>query len=177
MAIFTIIIIILLTVPTYAVLFLLIKVVQSFRTEKHVVDKKLRRTLLVASVAIAALTTYFFLFTSPATNYKTAYIEKEQNHYKVIVKGKRRYMVHDPVSLFFRETYEDSAQYIIPRSEGVIKGQELPTKKGYYKSVGDIIITDNHLKIDLSADNYDDKTLDPDTWNGDYKLVWRHSNE
>jgi hypothetical protein len=81
--------------------------------------------------------------------------------------------VHDPVSLFLRKTYEDSAQYIIPRSEGVIKRQELPTKEGYYKSVGNIIIKDGKLRIDLSADNYDDKTLDPDTWNGNYKLVWR----
>jgi hypothetical protein len=173
MAIFVIIIFALFTGLVYTVLFLLTKLVHSFRTEQFMVDKKLKRALLIASFAIAALTTYFFLFTSPATNYKTAYIEKEQQHYKLTVKGKRLYMVHDPVSLFLRKTYEDSAQYVIPRSEGVIKGQELPTKEGYYKSVGDIIITDNHLKIDLSADNYDDKTLDPDTWNGDYKLVWR----
>lgn len=173
MAVFVIIIVALLTGLAYAVLFWVTKLVQSFRTEKFTVDKKLKRTLLVAAFGIAALTTYIFLFTSPATNYKTAYIEKEQQHYKVTVKGKRLYMVHDPISLFLRKTYEDSAQYIIPRSEGVIKGQELPTKEGYYKSVGDITITNNYLKIDLSADNYDDKTLDPDTWNGDYKLVWR----
>jgi hypothetical protein len=173
MAIFIIIIVALLTGLAYAVLFLVTKLIQSFRTEKLTVDKKLKWTLLIASFAIGALTTYFFLFTSPATNYKTAYIEKEQQHYKVTVKGKRLYMVHDPVSLFLRKTYEDSAQYIIPRSEGVIKRQELPTKEGYYKSVGNIIIKDGKLRIDLSADNYDDKTLDPDTWNGNYKLVWR----
>jgi hypothetical protein len=80
-------------------------------------------------------------------------------------------MIHDPISLFLRKTYQDSAQYIIPRSEGVIKGQELPLKEGYYNLVGDITIKGNHLKIDLSADNYNDKTLDPSTWNGDYKLV------
>jgi hypothetical protein len=173
MAIFIIIVVALLTGLAYAVLFLLTKFVQSFRTEKFTADKKIKRTFLIAALTIAALATYFFLFTSPTTNYKTAFIEKEQQHYKVTVKGKRLYMVHDPISLFLRKTYEDSAQYIIPRSEGVIKGQELPTKEGYYKLVGDIIINDNHLKIDLSADNYDDKTLDPDTWNGDYKLVWR----
>jgi len=173
MAIFIIIVVALVTGLVYVVLFLLTKLVQSFKTEKFTADKKLKRTLLIASFAIAALTTYFFLFTSPSTNYKTAYIEKDQQHFRLIVKGKRLYMVHDPISLFLRKTYEDSAQYIIPRSKGVIKGQELPAKEGYYKSVGDIIITDNHLKINLFADNYDDKTLDPDTWNGGYKLVWR----
>lgn len=157
----------------YAVLYLLTKLIQSFRTPNFTVDKKLKRTLLISSFVIGALATYYFLFASPATNYKTAYIEKEQQHYKLTVKGKRLYMVHDPISFFLRKTYEDSCQYIIPRSEGVIKGEELPTKKGYYKSVGDIIIKDGQLKIDLTVDNYDDKTLDPDTWNGDYKLLWR----
>src|SRR5690606_9586890 len=99
--------------------------------------------------------------------------EQEQQFYKVIVKGKRSYMPHDPVSLFFKKSYEDSAQFIIPRREGVIKGQELQYKKGYYKSAGDIIINDKQLTIDLYAENYDDKILEPNTWNGKYKLVWR----
>jgi hypothetical protein len=173
MTIFIIIIFALLTGLDYAVLLLLTKLVQSFRTANFTADKTHKMTLLIASAAIAALMTYFFLFTTPTTNFKTAYIDKEQQGYKVTVKGKRLYMVHDPVSLLLRKTYEDSAQYIIPRSEGVIKGQELPTKEGYYKSVGDIIIKDKQLKIELYADNYDDKTLDPDTWNGNYNLVWR----
>jgi len=173
MTIFVIIIFALFAGLAYAVLLLLTKLVQSFRTANFTADKKHKLTLLIASFAIAALTTYFFLFTSPATNFKTAYIEKEQQGYKVTVKGKRLYMVHDPVSLFLRKTYEDSAQFIVPRSDGVIKGQELPKEKGYYKSIGNIIIKANHLKIDLYVDNYDDKTLDPDVWNGDYNIVWR----
>src|SRR6476620_280605 len=148
MAVFIIIIVALLTGVAYAVLFLVTKLVQSFRTEKFRVDKKLKQILLLASLA-AASTIYFFLFISPTTNYKTAYIEQEQQYYKLTVKGKRLYMVHDPVSLLLRKTYEDSNQYIIPRSEGVIKGQELTSQEGYYKSVGDITITDNHLKINL----------------------------
>ena len=82
-------------------------------------------------------------------------------------------MVHDPVSLFLRKTYEDSTNYIIPRKQGIIKGEELTTEPGYYKSVGTITIQNNQVEINLSADNYDDKKLDPDTWNGKYKLVWR----
>ena len=83
-------------------------------------------------------------------------------------------MVHDPFSLFLRKTYEDSMQYFIPRNKGVIKGEELPSKSGNYKSVGTITIQNNIIKINLSADNYDDKKLEPDTWNGEYKLVGRN---
>ncbi len=175
MAIFVIIILVLFAGLTYAVLVLLTKLIRSFRMLNVASDekRKYKFTLLIVSFIISVLTTYFFLFTSPATNYKTAFIEKDLQGYKVTVKGKRLYMVHDPVSMFLRKTYEDSAEYVIPRSEGVIKGQELPVEVGYYKSVGDIIIKGKHLKINLYADNYDDKTVDPNTWNGNYNLVWR----
>ena len=129
--------------------------------------------MLIISIIVAGMTTYFFLFTSPITNYKTAYIETKQQGFKVTVKGKRLYMVHDPISMFFKKTYVDSGQFIIPRSQGVIKGEELPNKPGYYKFMGTITIKNNQLEINLRADNYDDKTLDADTWNGKYDLVWR----
>jgi hypothetical protein len=175
MTVFVIVILALFTGLIYAFLLLFAKLVRSYRAPYGKADKNKKHKLrmLVASFSIAALTTYFFLFTSPATNYKTAYIEKEQESYKVIVKGKREYMAHDPVSMFLRKTYEDSIQYILPRSEGVIKGQELPTKKGYYKLVGNIIIKDEQLKINLYSDNYDKKNLDVNPWNGNYNLVWR----
>ena len=135
--------------------------------------RKLKKIFLFSSVLMASITTYFFLFTSPSTNYKTAFIATEQDHFILTIKGKRLLMVHDPVSLFLRKTYEDSTNYIIPRKQGIIKGEELPTEPGYYKSVGTINIQDNQVEIKLSIDNYDDKKLDPDSWNGKYKLVWR----
>jgi len=82
MAVFIIIIVALFTGIAYSVLFLVTKLFQSFRTEKPTIDKKLKWTLLIASFAIAALTTYFFLFSPPATNYKTAYIEKSNSTIK-----------------------------------------------------------------------------------------------
>jgi hypothetical protein len=174
MAIFVIIIFFLLTGFAFALLLLLTKII---RTGKHIGTiesrKKQKLFILLISVLIACLTTYFFLFTSSASNYKTAYIETEKQGFKVTVKGKRLYMVHDPISLFLRKTYEDSIQYLIPRNEGVIKGEELPSEKGYYKSVGTIAIQNEKMEINLSANNYDDKELEPDTWNGKYKLVWR----
>ena len=139
-------------------------------TEKK---RNLKKIFLVSSLIIAGITTYIFLFTSPSTNYKTAFIAKEKDHFILTVKGRRLLMVHDLVSLFLRKTYEDSTNYIIPRKQGIIKGEELPSKPGYYKSVGTINIQDNQVEINLSIDNYDDKKLDPDSWNGKYKLVWR----
>ncbi len=140
------------------------------------IEKKrnLKKIFLISSFVIAGITTYDFLFTSPSINYKTAFIATEKDHFILTVKGKRLLMVHDPISLFLRKTYEDSTNYIIPRKQGIIKGEELPTEKGYYKSVGTINIQANQAEINLSIDNYDDKTLDPDSWNGTYKLVWRN---
>ena len=136
--------------------------------------KKLKKALLISSLTISSVGTCLFLFTTPSTNYKTAFIEKEKDHFILTIKGKKTLMVHDPVSLFLRKTYEDSAKYIIPRKQGVIKGEELPTQPGYYKSVGTITIQNNQAEINLSYDNYDDKKMDSDGWNGKYKLVWRN---
>lgn len=63
------------------------------------------------SFLIAGLSAYFVVFSTPAKNYKTAYIETNQNGYKVTVKGKRVFMAHDPVSAILRRTYEDSVSF------------------------------------------------------------------
>jgi membrane-anchored glycerophosphoryl diester phosphodiesterase (GDPDase) len=176
MWIFVIIIFFLLTGLVFALVLLLTKIIRT-GSKKHVGTiesrKKQKLFTFITSVLIAGLTTYFFLFPSLASNYKTAYIESEKQGFKVTVKGKRLYMVHDPISILRRKTYEDSMQYLIPRSVGVIKGEELPREKGYYKFVGTIAIRNDKMEINLAVDNYDDKKLDPDTWNGKYKLVWR----
>ena len=160
----------------FGLLFLMTKIIRTREIDNVTTESRRQQKVitLIISILIAGLTTFFFLFTSPATNYKTAYIETGKQGFKVTVKGKRLYMVHDPFSLFLRKTYEDSMQYFIPRNKGVIKGEELPSKSGNYKSVGTITIQNNIIKINLSADNYDDKKLEPDTWNGEYKLVGRN---
>ena len=84
-------------------------------------------------------------------------------------------MVHDPISLLKDRTYVDSEKFMIPRSKGIIDGLEIPTQPGTYKILpGNAVeITDNSMKIRLFYDNYDDKTKEPSTWNGDYQLEWR----
>jgi hypothetical protein len=143
-------------------------------TDRPIENKKtMKKIFLLCSLIIASVTTYSLLFTSPSTNYTTALIATEKDHFILTVKGKRCLMVHDPVSLLLQKTYEDSANYIIPRKQGIIKGEELPTEPGYYKSTGTIKIQDNQVEINLSTDNYDDKKLHPNSWNGKYELVWR----
>ena len=157
----------------FGIIYYLTKFIQAFRIVGFMFNKKQKQTILIISLAIAAPTTYLFLFTSPSTNYKTAYISKEQNHFVLTVKGRRLYMVHDPISLLLGKTYEDSIIYILPRNKGVIKGEELPKDSCCYNSLGTITIQNNQVNISLFVDNYDDKTLDPDGWNGKYNLIWR----
>jgi amino acid transporter len=157
----------------YVMLFLVVKFIQSFRKTNFKANKKMKHAILISSVVVALLTSYFFLFTSPSTNFRTAYIENNEQSFKVTVKGKRSIMVHDPVSIFLRKTYQDSEQFIIPHSEGIFKGHELLNNNRYSKSVGELIIKDNHLKIDLYTDYNNMKTFNPSFWNGNYELVWR----
>ena len=55
--------------------------------------------------------------------------------------------------------------------DGVIKGEDIPVQEGYYNYKGDIVIAGNNLEVSLLFDNYDDKKLEPSSWNGKYKLV------
>lgn len=75
-----------------------------------------------------------------------------------------------PIDVLFPNTYDDSMQYLIPRNEGIIKGEEFQHRKCCYDLTGSITITGSTLKIALFAKNTDDKKLDPVTWNGEYDL-------
>ena len=84
-------------------------------------------------------------------------------------------MVHDPISLFKKGTYIDSAKFEIPRSEGIIDGSEIQNRTGSYKILKGNAITINNktMMVNLFYDNYDEKKTDPSTWNGNYELEWR----
>ena len=128
---------------------------------------------LVLSIIIGLIGTAYYIFVPAATNNKTATIEKFENQYKVTVSGKRSLMVHDLISVFERKTYTESFDFIVPRAEGIINGEEIPTEPGFYKLKGTMTFEKDHLIIDMFADNYDDKTKDPLSWNGNYKLQWK----
>ncbi|MBC7400286.1 MAG: hypothetical protein H7289_10095 [Mucilaginibacter sp.] len=109
-----------------------------------------------------------------AKNNKEAYIVIKGNKSFIKLKGKRNYMVHDPISLVFNKTYEDSTLISLPRVQnGIIKGNEIITEKGYYKYTEDSFISIDHqkLKIYLQYNDTDDKKVEQDGWNGEYNLV------
>jgi hypothetical protein len=139
----------------------------------HEKERNFKKIILLVSILIVGLFAYLFIFISPAKNYKQAFIRKDKDHFIITVKGKRLYMAHDPISALSRNTYEDSMQFAIPRDQGIINGSEIPIRPGYYKFTGTIKIENDKLEIKLFADNYDDKKLNPDTWNGMYNLKWQ----
>ena len=85
-------------------------------------------------------------------------------------------MLHDPISAIKKGTYIDSAKFTVLKSNGIIKGKELPTDLGSYPTINNdaIIIKGNSLKINLIYYNFDDKVNKPNVWNGKYKLVKRN---
>jgi hypothetical protein len=137
--------------------------------------KKYNGIALLISICLSIIFTCYYLFSNPAHNFKTAYIEKRNDKYIITVMGKRNLMVHDPISLFKKEIYIDSSKFEIPRAEGIIDGLEIPNRTGSYKILkgNAIVITNSTMKVSLFYDNYDDRKNDPSTWNGDYKLEWR----
>jgi len=129
------------------------------------------KTVVIAtSVVIALLPLFYLLFSTGAKNYTTAYIQPQGAGFKITVKGKRMYMVHDPVSAFLNHTYEDSASFIIPRQQKIIPGNEIQVLNDSYKFTGTISIDGQKMKIQLF---YDNLHQDPYSWNGRYRLRMR----
>ena len=105
-------------------------------------------------------------------NYKVAYIIREKNLFFIKLTGKRELISHDPQDIIKAKTYDDSLIIPIPSlKDGVVKGEDIPVKKGYYKYKGKLVINNKILEVSLFYDNYDDKKLEPLSWNGRYKLV------
>jgi hypothetical protein len=154
----------------------LIYLILFFPTKWLIKKDKQKRVRLVLSIVIGLLVTVYYLFVPAATNNKTATIANFDNQYIVTVSGKRSLMVHDPISLFERKTYLETYKIIVPRAEGIVNGQEITTQPGYYKFKGTMTFEKEHLIIDLWADNYDNKTKDPLSWNGKYRVKWKNKN-
>jgi hypothetical protein len=123
------------------------------------------------SLAFFILFLLFFPSCANSKNYKDAYIVKQQNQLFIKLVGDRPLNSHNPEDIIANKTYTDSLLIpITTTKDGEIKGEDIPVKKGYYRYKGKIIIKGDQLNIALFYDNYDDKTLDPVSWNGDYKL-------
>lgn len=126
---------------------------------------------IVFILAVGA--TIFYLFKLSTINYETASIRTGQYGFILTVKGKRHSLVHDFTSLFEIKRYDDSFQYKIPRDKGMIRGEEVATELGFRKPLGTITIQNGKCTINLFTYNTNNKRLEADTWNGQYKLEWR----
>jgi len=104
-------------------------------------------------------------------NIETAKYKKVGNRFLVEVTGTRWGVVHDPIALMAQKTYPASQQFDLPRIEGLIEGREIHQKPGHYSYLGSISIHGATMSVDLTVDNYDDKRVDPCSWNGTYVLV------
>lgn len=107
---------------------------------------------------------------SSIMNFKYAKIHKIKSNYVLKVNGRRKLMSHDLLSLFKDNTYIESEKFYLPRSTGIIKGQELLIEKGNYKLCGEINIQNKKVNINLYYLNTDDHIKSKVSWNGVYIL-------
>ena len=133
---------------------------------------KLKIARLPLSIFIVVLITVFY-FVPQRLNNKTATIEKNKGQYILTVTGKRTYMPNTLFQVYIPTTYIETFKITLPKSEGIINGQEIPTDQGGYKLLGSVSIYNKKIRIDLFYDNYSKNIKEPLTWNGDYKLKWK----
>ena len=113
------------------------------------------------------------VFFKNTENHSNAYYIKRGSSFEITVSGTRFLMSHHPISALSGKTYVATHTFIVPRITGIVTGDEIPRKKGYYKYIGTIEFTDSHMIINLQSDNYDNDTKHPISWNGIYKLNHR----
>lgn len=124
-------------------------------------------------VSVAILVILFWAC-SGYRNDKNAWIVKNNNQLFIKLTGKRALRPAGISNLVKQKTYDDSLFIPLPAlKDGIIKGENIPVRKGYYRYKGEVVIKGDNLKIDLFLDNYDDKRLDALSWNGEYKLIGR----
>jgi hypothetical protein len=104
-------------------------------------------------------------------NYEQARYVESGTRYEVTLRGKRLLMAHDPISALQGKTYEDRFVLDLPRLSGLVRGDEIPVRPGYYNYLGQIEFKDGRMVVDLYINNTDDGTKDALSWNGQYTLV------
>ena len=128
----------------------------------------MRRVLIVAGCFLLLLSAC-----SRVGNDERAYFAKQGAGYLVQLKGTRRLMAHDPISLLRGRTYEATLALQLPRIEGTVAGSEIPVEEGYLPYTGQVVITKDKMKLDLYYDDPGLSVRRPLPWNGSYTLVQR----
>ena len=108
-----------------------------------------------------------FTACSQKMNNIDAYLVNRNDSLFIELKGKRRY-------LHSENTYEVKNHMYIKGN--ILKDGKFSAKDFFswdgkgYEPLGDITIKKNKLILNISFDDYDDKKIVPDAWNGEYFL-------
>ena len=106
------------------------------------------------------------------TNDDRAYFVRDGDAYRVVMRGRRLPLVHDPVSLLLIRTYDETFTMQLPRIDGLIQASEIPVP-GEVRYVGRVVIDRGTMTVDLYYDDVDEGTRRPLRWNDEYTLVER----
>ena len=104
-------------------------------------------------------------------NYEQAHYVESGVRFEVTLRGKRMLMAHDPISMIQGKTSEEGLVLDLPRLSGLVSGDEIPVRPGYYGYLGRVEFNDSRMIVDLYINNTDDGTKDALSWNGQYILV------
>lgn len=129
-----------------------------------------KKLILLFILLVSIFIIYLFTNDSSVSNFKQVTIYKLKTNYVLKVRGRRELMSHDILSLLKDNTYIETEKFYLPRSTGIIKGEELIVKKGNYKMCGEINIQNKKVKIRLYYLNTDDHIKSKVSWNGEYVL-------
>ena len=113
---------------------------------------------------------------STVGNDERAYFARHGSNYLVEMKGTRRKMAHDPISLIRGRTYEETLIMQLPRIVGVINGTEIPVPKDKLSYTSQVSITKDKMEVTLYYDDKNEMIKRPLLWNGEYTLVQRDSD-
>jgi hypothetical protein len=135
----------------------------------------MRRRLLI--LICAALLAAVWWERHAERNVERAYFSSDGPGYLVEMKRWRFPLVHDPLSLLLGRTYEETLTMRLPRIEGVIDGTEIPVDADKLRYVGQVVITERKMKVDLYYGGDGENTRRPLPWNDEYTLVKRDGGD
>src|SRR5580658_4554997 len=102
-----------------------------------------------AFIVHSTLLVFLFCSCNGSKIYKTVYISKQGKSFIVTLRGLGVGHPAGPFDVISPKTFPDSMQYVIPRDEGVVAGEELLHDSCCYDVTGKIVIAGNHILIDL----------------------------
>jgi len=169
--------VVILTTLNYLAISLFARLLATVKKERveFIASKKYKRWTFAISFIFAITICSYYLFSNPASTYKTACIEKSADKYILTIYQQRRLMAHDPISLLQRKTYLDSAKFELPKSDGVIDGTDIIYKDTYFKFLkgSSMTIKSETLTVNLDYISNYDSTKSKLALNGTYTLKWR----